>query len=336
MRWHWHKYTVVLSAYMRHVVILPVFFLLICTLLRADTIYLKDGHERKGVVVEDYHDRIVLSTEGGEVSIARDSIVQIGYDHAEENLAKLGEQYKDKGDYRTALYYYEAAAKLNPDFKVAREGALFVSNLLYSEHESDLEMQVQLRQDTEEKMGRVLDEDLHVPDLSEKRERIYKGLGLSLDMVDQSFRVVRVVRRSSAERAGLRPGDRIVSVWGKLITYMRPGDAYRLFLDENMKEVRMVFARDCAIPLRKKRFLRGTGYVLGGRLTMELEGLTVGHTEPAGPLAKAGLVQADRITEIAGSSTRYMPLTSVYNIIGQKSGNPVAVEIEREISLWRK
>ena len=46
----------------------------------SDTIYLKDKSQVKGIVVEEYNDRIVISTEYGESEMMKEEIKKIIYD----------------------------------------------------------------------------------------------------------------------------------------------------------------------------------------------------------------------------------------------------------------
>jgi hypothetical protein len=40
----------------------------------ADTVYVKDGKELKGIVVEDFKDRIIFSTADGEITVMKSDI----------------------------------------------------------------------------------------------------------------------------------------------------------------------------------------------------------------------------------------------------------------------
>jgi len=104
-----------------------LYFLLIFSLFApatgslADAIYLKDGKEVKGIVVEEYADRVVISTYEGEQMLPKSDIDNIEYDFVEQNLVKLGDRYKERHEFEKAYFYYEKAIKTNPDYKVARE-----------------------------------------------------------------------------------------------------------------------------------------------------------------------------------------------------------------------
>ena len=73
------------------------FFLSGAFIALGDTVYLNDGKEKKGIVVEDYTDRIVLSTYEGEKTLFKKNISKVVYDLTEQNLVKLGDKYGPAG-----------------------------------------------------------------------------------------------------------------------------------------------------------------------------------------------------------------------------------------------
>lgn len=324
---------------MRHLLIPPLFlFLIICGAVSADTIYLKDGQEVKGVIVEDYHDRIIISTEKGEIGTAKKDIEKISYSDLADNFVKLGAYYKDKGDYKTALYYYEAAYKIAPDMKEAREGSLLVNSLLFNKKESDLAEQVRLRQDTEEKLGvQAGNEDISQSAiLGKKAQEILNRTGLSVQILGNDIAVKEVLRGSPAREAGVDKGDIIVSVWGKLLRYMQIKDVYDLFLKGSSNEIKLVVSREIKVLLKRNGFFKGSEDMIGARLVMELEGLTVKEVMPQGPFDKAGVLKGDRITRIGDSPTRYISLEAVCETIEKTQADSLIFEIQRELSFWRE
>jgi len=324
---------------MTYLTFLPLIFLLLCRVVSADTISLKDGQEFKGVVVEDYHDRIVVSTENGEGGFLKKDIERITYDDIAENFVRLGAFYRDKGDYKLALYYYEAAYKINPDMKQAQEGTLLVTNMLLRKRESDLENQVALRQDTEDNMGKALveGEAWTEQDITHKKaDKLWKSTGLALVQEGPYTKISRVLKRSPAADVGIKAGDVIVSIWGKLIKYMQLSDVYRLFLESKVSEVRITIERSAKITLGKKRFFAGGEDLIGGRLIVEFEGLTAGEVVPGGALDAAGILKGDIITHLGHSVTRYMSLESAYKLIEGSRNKIMNLEMQRELIFWKR
>ncbi|MFA4842837.1 MAG: PDZ domain-containing protein [Candidatus Omnitrophota bacterium] len=322
---------------MKYALALLFIVALTCQVLRADTILLRDGQELKGVIVEDYHDRVVISTEKGEIGAAKNNIDKISYDSADENLVKLGAFYKDRGDYKLALHYYESARKINPDLKEAREGSLLVTNMMMNKKEADVARDIAMRQDTEENMGRPQPaEQLEINAVRKGADELWSAAGISIEKAGSDVEVAKVMNKSPAYEAGMRPRDTIVSIWGKLIKYMPLENVYDLFLSSKVSEIRVTIAREESAAPRGKFLFGGAEDIIGARLSMELDGLTVSEVRTAGPFDDAGILKDDRITKINAASTRYMPLESFYKMIEDIKGKTLKLEIQREITLWRK
>lgn len=321
---------------MRYVIFLPFFLLFLPEGLNADALYLKDGQEAKGVVVEDYHDRIMLSTENGEICYLKKDIEKIRYDSAEDNLVKLGALYKDKREYKTALYYYEAAYRLNPALKEAQDGMLLMSNTIFRKKEDDLKMQVGLRQDTEEKKGEAGPQEGAAPYAQTKAKELAQKVGISIKAVNYEVRVDGVLKGSPAYNAGVKEGDTLISVWGKLLRYMQIEQIYKVFLNSTVSELKVVVARDAPLSLKRSHIFNSAEDMLGGRLKIEYEGLVVGDVVEGGPLEKAGFLKGDLITKVNNFSTRYLPLESIYKIIEGTKGDSLNFEIQRELIIWKQ
>ena len=92
---------------MKKIVIASSFFIcfgiLAAGLTQADTVIMKDGKEVKGIVLEEYKDRMLISTVDGERSLMKEEIKELYFDTEEQNLIKLAEQARDKGDFVKSL-----------------------------------------------------------------------------------------------------------------------------------------------------------------------------------------------------------------------------------------
>lgn len=321
---------------MKYVLILPLFLLfIICGILYADAILLKDGQELKGVIVEDYADRVVLSTEGGQVCLLKDAIEKIDFEDPEQNLVKLGRAYREKGDYKQAMYYYKSAYRLNPKMKEASDGITSVTNMAFRQGHSELEKKVAGRQDLEEKRGNVLTAagaETEAPSEAEQNE-LWNGMGIAIGTEGPDIKVTRVLNGSRADSAGIKEGDIIVSVWGKLIRYMDLRDVYGLILHSGASEIKLALARPKTIALRRNHIFRGAEYMLGARLSVAFEGLIVNVVEEDGPFYKAGINKGDRITRLSGVTTMYMPLETVYKSIEDMKDDILYLDIQREAVL---
>ncbi|MEE8317873.1 MAG: tetratricopeptide repeat protein, partial [Candidatus Omnitrophota bacterium] len=100
---------------MRYLITMIICIISVTTLLYADTVIMKDRTKVKGLVVEEYVDRITLSTVEGEKNILRQEIERIEYDTPEQNFMQLGRAYDAKGWYDKASFYYKKAMEIKPD-----------------------------------------------------------------------------------------------------------------------------------------------------------------------------------------------------------------------------
>ncbi|MDD5136859.1 MAG: nickel pincer cofactor biosynthesis protein LarC, partial [Candidatus Omnitrophica bacterium] len=87
--------------------IIGVLLVSFASFARADSVITNEGEEIKGIVLEDYKDRIIMSTVSGEKTILKDDIKELYFDEEEDNLIKLAEQAKERRDYIRALTYYD-------------------------------------------------------------------------------------------------------------------------------------------------------------------------------------------------------------------------------------
>ncbi len=297
---------------------------------------MKDGQEAKGVIVEDYQDRVVLSTDTGEKPYFKKDIEKLEYDSSEDNMLKLADIYKDKEDYKTALYYYQSVCELNPKLKEAQNGALLMTNMIMQKRERDLQQQVAMKQDTEQEMGKSSVAGMVPPDISLKDKELQRMIGISIQIVNSQVVITKVLRNSPAFETGLKANDVIVSLWGKFIKYMQLPDIYTLFLTGTVNEVKIVVAREAALSIKEKGLFSGAENMIGGKFSMEFEGLTVAEVKKDSPLEEAGIVPGDRVTKIQLCSTRYMSLDEAYKLIEKAKIKTVSIVIEKECSVWKR
>ena len=126
---------------MRHgtmglVLLISLSFVIFSTNLMADAIITRDGKEIKGVVVEEYKDRYVISTAFGEMKVMKSNIKNIKLDEQDSNLIMLAEKARDVRDYNRAVAYYEQALKINPYSKAAKDGLGFLKLQVLQKEES--------------------------------------------------------------------------------------------------------------------------------------------------------------------------------------------------------
>ena len=91
-----------------------------------------DGTEKKGLVVEQHEDRVILNTEQGEIPVMREQIKDIFYDDQEQTFLQIGESHEAAQRWGEALAFYEKALQVNPDFEDAKKAAIRVRNQFWS------------------------------------------------------------------------------------------------------------------------------------------------------------------------------------------------------------
>lgn len=293
-----------------------------------DTVIKKDREKIKGVIVEEYKDRIVLSTMDGELKIMKSEIGDINYDLEEQNLTRMGDLYQDRAMYQEAYYYYSQALKVNPNYKPAREGVDYSGSMLQQfsrkiklEHISRMNEEKAWRSGVKAEEGNTADE-------------VNKVLGFSIEPFGANFKVSEVRRSSPASEAGLKEGDIIVALWGRMTGYTRPEELVAKIMASEVMEVRFTILRGMVIDVPDSG--GNLGALLGADIIYsETEGFEVTGVAPESEAWKKGLIDGDVIVEIEGVSTRYMPLEDLERSVEEKRGESISFSIRRDISIWK-
>ncbi|MBI5143563.1 MAG: hypothetical protein HZA30_00650, partial [Candidatus Omnitrophica bacterium] len=192
------------------------YWLLVTFNAAADTIHLKDGRELKGIVVEDYRDRVTFSTADGEITVMKSDMGELHFDTEEENLIKLAELAQDRGEYTKAYSYYDMAYKLNPNSKRAKDGVIFLQGYVYRKDEVRKEEAVK-RQEAIERFGAYIDTSVsRDEEFKESANKLKKYIGIALSMRGGSPEIAAIETQSPAYEAGMRKGDLLAAIWGRL------------------------------------------------------------------------------------------------------------------------
>jgi len=292
----------------------------------ADTIHTRDGKEIKGIVVEDYRDRLTLSTVDGEISVMKTDIADLLFDTEEENLIKLGEQAQGRGDYSRAYAYYELALKINPNSKPARDGMVFTHGYVLRKEESRKEADI-ARRDAIERYGAFIQSAVSESDeLIKNSEKLRREAGIILKEGGTFPEIDYVAPDSPAHEAGMRRRDLLVAVWGRLTGYLPLNAVLRTLTDRSSLEVKCTIERAVDIRMPER----------GASLSMEFDGLMVSNVKEESPSFKYGLRKGDFVVAIDGESTRYMPLKKAIELMRRSKKGIVRVTIRREVILWRR
>ena len=291
----------------------------------ADTIYTKEGQEIKGIVVEDYKDRVMLSTADGEITVMKSEIRELYYDTEEQNLIQLAEQSREKGDTAKAFSYYDKAFKLNPDSKQVKDGLIFLQGYLFKQDIVQKEEAVNRRNDYEQygAQGLIAKSDEEI--LKDDIEKLKTTAGITFASEDGETKFENIALGSPAYEAGIRKGDTLIAIWGRLVGYMSLKEVVEAILNKASIETRCTIERKVAV---------SPDFLIGVTLNMQFDGLTVSSVKDNGPAQEAGLKQNDVIMDINGNSTRYMPLKKAVEVIKRSRGDVVNLTIRREIVMW--
>jgi hypothetical protein len=312
-------------------------FSLVSGLTYADDVSLNNGEEQKGIVVEDYKDRIILSTIYGEKTIMKSDIKELYYDEEEQNLIKLAEQARQRNDYSKAFAYYNMAFKANPNSKAARDGMVFLEGYLFRKEQAQKEEDVKRRDDLERQgvgaaFGRASGEST-----AEKSLRLKKATGIMLEMKDGFPFMNSVSVNSPAYDAGLEKSDKLIAIWARLTGYMDLDEVLAALLDKPSLELKCTIERTLEIPVASYGFVApGTMELIGASFSMEFDGLTAVSVKSGSASGIAGLKKSDIVTAIDGKSTRYMPLNDAIKMIRNSKDKSVRLTVKREVLIWRR
>jgi hypothetical protein len=300
----------------------------------ADTVYFNDGSEIKGIVVENYHNWIVLNTFDGEKQIDKAEIKDIIYDRREQNLIKLGDYHQGKGNSVKAYTYYKKAYELNPGYKEARDKFIHMRSSLLRGPDRQFKSDMDRKRALFMESGRVYDPVIREKILTPEA-KLKENTGLVIFLDDHMPKISMIMPSSAAEKSGLKQGDIIFSLWGKLTGYMDLDSIVGMMIYSQSPEIILAVKRRIALVPHKSQ--SNSLSHIGISIDFREDGLVVKDLKNGSDAASSGLLQGDIITDINKESTRYMPLRSAIGKIeeGFASGD-LQLDILRNTSLWRK
>lgn len=318
---------------MRYLLI-PIIYVFVATsALYADIVIMKDKTSVKGLVVDEYSDRITLNTVDGEKVVFRKDIDRIEYDTPEQNFMQLGNAYESKEWYDKAAFYYKKAMELNPDYKEARESYLACHAKLWRQEERMTKKEIERRSMAMEWRRNRNTKEKPAP--KDKTALLRDTLGMSLTEKEGIFTITDIKPYFSADKAGIREGDILAGIWGKLVRYKEIKDVIDELLGPKYSEVRVLIEKNIAIPIEAsyEDLYKELGIILG----FEYEGLIVKDVIPDKPGALYGLEKGDYILAIDKNIARYLPLDSVIAIVNSaKDNKEVVFNIRRSVNLRRE
>lgn len=266
----------------------------------ADIVYYKSGDLMRGVIVEEHHDRIVLSTLEGEKTIFREDVDEIFFPDPERNYLYLGNEALERKEFNAARGFFQKSLQILSGLE---------------------EVQDALRrlEDLQAKTGMT-------PLAGSGTLLLEKQWGLVLEMEEDWATVKMVETDSLAARGGLTLQDRLVGLWGGSLRYLPLGEVAEALLGPPGSAVKLTIQREVNLGFS------------GAGLTLEMRhlGLTAASVDPDSPAFRSGLQPGDRMVAINGESTRYLPLDKAKPMILSAKESPVTLLIHRDLMVKRE
>lgn len=310
---------------------MPSFF--IAEKALADTLVLKNGKEMKGLVVEQHVDRVILSTEKGEVPVLSKRIKKIIYDDAEQNFLQVGKAYEAEGKYGEALAYYEKAVQINPNLEEAKTLAAGVRNRFWASSTEGPRTEVETKQLLYDSWGqqKPMDELIQQKEV-EQSKKLKEDLGIHLKKKGDWVEISEIDAKKDAWQAGLRRADRLASIDGQSLRYLNEDAVTKKMLTPRYSNYSLEYERDVALSKANGSSLKQLG--LG--LKLEYQGIRVSSVHKGSAAESAGLKNNDLVIKVGNEPTRYMPLGKVLSAIENANTAEALLTIRRNALLSRR
>ena len=305
------------------------FFVLVSLLCvssaRADTVYLKDKQEVRGVIVEEFADRYVVKTLEGERPIMKAQAVAVKYDDRELSYYQLGRDFQRVGRLHEALKAYQKAVELRPGFQAAEEAVFSVQRTLDRQDEPQLMAEVRQKQGVLEQEGKPLsgqsvaqlEQGPGLFDVFEKR------FGVAFRLEGEWVVVSGVRPKSAAASADLRSGDRVVAVSGEPLGHLMAAEAAQR-LEAHGNELQLSIEREVVLD----RPLAGQAGRWGMQMDLGYDGLRISRVDSGGP-AQGRCRVGDFVVAVNHQPTRYMAMAEAERRMSE--GHSLVLTVQRQI-----
>ena len=300
----------------------------------ADTLLLKNGKELKGLVVENHADRVIFSTEKGEIPILLSGIKKIQYDEPEQNFMQIGRAYEAENKYGEALAYYEKAAEVNPNFEEAKKAAAAMKSRFWAATTEGPQSEMDKQQAIYDSWGQGRSPDVAAKkEISQDIKALRENLGLSLIKRGDWVCADEVPSKKDAAIAGLKRGDCLIMIDAESLRYLIPEVVVKKMTTPRFSSFTLEYERQLRI---QKESGGNFSKDLGLKLRLGPEGIVAQKVVSDSPSFLAGLKEDDIIAAIDGQSTRYMPLGKVMQIIRNARQGTVTLSVRRSAMLSRR
>ncbi|MBU0479137.1 PDZ domain-containing protein [bacterium] len=295
--------------------------------LFADEIFLKNGDSLKGIVVEQYDDRIIVSTSGGEIGIYKNRILNTEFNNVEQSYLWLGDTYLKKNELDRAEKAYKDALEINPDFQSAKDALLRLQETKKADVIEAPEIKEQMDFILRNMFGIEIDKISNDNRLQVYLEFILRNmLGIEIDRISNDNRL-QVYPNCPAVKDQIQTGNKLVAVHGLLIKYMPIVNVEKYLIGSGKGKVRITIERDVQLYKPGK---------LGVEIEIKQTGLTVTHVVTNSAAERMKLQKGDRIVKINEKSTRYMNIKQAVKNLKQGCEQQLSLVMRRDIVLDRR
>ena len=302
----------------------------IVSTVSADTVVMKNGERLKGLILDDYKDRVILSTVDGEKILMKSDLKTAIYESEVDALFKQAVNYENQNNHLKAYYAYEKVLEIEPGRDLVRNRMIYLENYLGK----------QLKNDFYKKLYRNKSESNNADPEGVSRKLFYE-VGLSLK-ADEPYAKIDLLDRNKVSICNIdfTENDRIVSVWGKKTAYMDVNEVAYMLLEPG--EVKLTIEREyfVKIPgnlsLTINPFISKLSRLIGAKILLKKNGFVVAKIKKNGPFYETGIKNGDRICYIEGKNVRFMPYADIQKLIVDSRGDNTAFVVRRNVSFWKK
>jgi C-terminal processing protease CtpA/Prc len=301
---------------------------------QADEIHLKSGGRVKGLVLENYEDRLLVSTVEGEQVFLKQDIANVDYDDPAYAVLNLAREKEAAGKMPQALAYYEKAYELNENLAEAKQAALGIRSKLWANMSAKPVSSVAKQQDIEDAYrANISLEEQASKNIDEEAELLGERLGVRLEKAGDWVIVGHARLGSSGHKYGMRAKDRLVGVDGKSLRYLSVDAVGRELLEPRNANAVLDMERDLVFNRDSKhRKLKHFGF----SVKQKYEGLTISQVKRSTPADDMKLEPGGLITRIDDEPTRYMSTRDAIRRM-EKSDEPyLEITVQTRIQFVRK
>ena len=219
------------------------------TIVYSDLIIMKNGNSVQGIITDEKSDSYLVKLPLGEVTLKKSDVKEIKRLPAEEACLNIGNKFVESHSFEAAIAEYNKALKINPKYMPAKD-AISAAKKKRLEYESRLKDLVEQEKKAKEKEKleetSTIDESpavgqipyfvsLRDRNIPLKKSYSFYDFGFTVDgnlvingFVQPDKGPIRSIISSPAEYAGIRLGDKIVSINGRSVVGLSPMDAEKI------------------------------------------------------------------------------------------------------------